>query len=103
MAAQFKSDFEKLVLLEYNFKDLKYDAKILNSENELESVLENKVIKSYTQIRKPRDILLDFEHREALIYNITNLKQVENILSHGRMIVLQISEESNSFVCPSLS
>lgn len=85
--------FDKLLLLEYNFKDKKYESRTLNCENELSSILDSKVIKSYTQIRKPRDILLDFEHREALIYNITSIKQVEHLVSHGRIIVLQISEE----------
>lgn len=47
-----------------------------------------KEIKSYTDIRKPRDILLDFEHRNPIIYNLTNSKQINQLISHGRIIVL---------------
>ena len=63
IAATYESWFEDLVLLEYDFEQKVYThQKIpLNlDKNPLREVLDNPLITSYTNIRKPRDILLDF-------------------------------------------
>jgi hypothetical protein len=68
----------------------------------MKSIVNNQIIKSYTDIRKPRDILLDFEHKSSVIYNVTNLKQINQLISHGRIILLQVSNLAKGFDCPVL-
>jgi hypothetical protein len=93
LAASFNAKWEDLVFLEYDFQSGKYDIQKIqyDPEDAVDDVLNAKSIKSYTSIRKPRDILLDFEHRTSLVYNLSSLKQVNQLISHGRIIVLQIS------------
>ena len=65
MAAKYKTSFDKLLLFEYDFDAGTYQTVEIPfaHDNELHSVLKNKLIKSYTDIRRSRDILFDFEHR----------------------------------------
>lgn len=51
-----------MILFEYDFEKGKYTQQKLSYDinNPLQSIVNSKIIKSYTDIRKPRDILLDF-------------------------------------------
>ena len=104
MVQQFNSKFDELILFEYDFEKGKYTQQKLpfDIDNPLKSVVNSKIIKSYTDIRKPRDILLDFEHKSSVIYNVTSLKQINQLISHGRINILQASNSASTYDCPAL-
>ena len=60
IAAQYKSTFDKFLLFEYDFEANKYEIQEIGFSSDVKRVLKNKIIRSYTEIRKPRDILFDF-------------------------------------------
>ena len=77
-----------MILLEYNFATGKYDTTLLKQD--IDSPLEKteEQIQDYLSLRIYRDILLDFEHRNAIIYNISNPKLINQLVSYGRIILL---------------
>lgn len=53
------------------------------------------------QVKKFRDIVLDFQHSGNQYYNFSSVKEVWNLQTHGRIILLEVSE-SQGFSCPIL-
>lgn len=37
--------------------------------------------------------MLDFEHRESPVYNMSTLSELNQLMTYGRIIILQISTE----------
>lgn len=53
-------------------------------------------------MKKFRDIVLDFEHSGNQYYNFSSVKEVWNLQTHGRIILLEISQSGEEFICPIL-
>lgn len=38
-------------------------------------------------------MVIDFEHRDSIIYNYSSIYQISNLIAHGRMILLEIAKD----------
>ena len=90
---KFGGSFGDLILLEYDFEERKYRHSQIefDPENPIQSIKEDDSIIHYYEVKKSRDMMLDFEHKEPSIYNFSTIHQVNNLISHGRMILLEVS------------
>ncbi len=105
LAKKYDALVDSVLLMEYNFDSGEYDtSKIpLEENNELQSVLNNEQIARYLKLKKYRDIMLDFEHRESPVYNISSLSELNQLMTYGRIIILQISSDAQTYNCPALN
>jgi hypothetical protein len=106
IAKHYGCKFDDIILLEYNFETKSYNHEKIPIDLDnapLRDILDAEAIKSYTNIRKPRDILLDFEHKSPILYNLTNLKQLNQLLSHGRIIIVEVSKAEDDYQCDNLN
>jgi len=53
-------------------------------------------------VKKNRDILLDFEYGNYTVYEFNTVSEIEYLQTHGRAIILQISENDVNYTCPEL-
>lgn len=47
--------------------------------------------------------MLDFEHSEIPVYNMSTLSEINQLITHGRVIVFEVSQEIGSYYCPSVT
>ena len=36
-------------------------------------------------------MMLDFEHRDATVYNMSTLSELNQLITHGRIIIMEVS------------
>ena len=67
-----------------------------NEEKSIPSLQDHRKINEYLRSKKIRDLILDFEHKEHTIYNFSEIRQINNLIAHGRMILLEISKDQEN-------
>ena len=88
-------------MFQFDFESGKYTHNVVefDIDNPIQSLKEQDEISQYLNMKKSRDMVLDFEHRNYTIYNFTTMYQVSNLIAHGRLVVIELSTESDSFSC----